>query len=418
MNSIGAVVMTCREICLLLSLETGQVGLVPPLKTGDKANLTDRKLFTARPHTKCATYLQFLQDVSAEYLEEVPLAECDAMWFQQDGAPPYFATAVRRHVDMHFPYRHIKSMAYATQLETRDELMCVATCFSAVPPCGHGVVNRDIEQTHCSHVFILISSVKVRVCNWGVLPLHLQLILSLMPCVSRGSNDGDNGEGFATKYVRLHGRDSRLFHELRPQKSLPHHDTLQNKSDNPSTAIWRADTNYLVSTWTIEDEPVSLLASHKGEPGSIPDLVLPFSHVGIVPDDAVSRRVFSGISRCPHPLILAPPHTELNQPHRLSRPRWNCSSIRLEWGGKNILRKKTIPSAAGWDRTRTTSQMHPVTRMIEKDAKVTSSATSVSVQEQFRITNNIKINKKTSQLCRIQDHGTKEEATYKPEESK
>ncbi|KAJ8878656.1 hypothetical protein PR048_019239 [Dryococelus australis] len=38
------------------------------------------------------------------------------------------------------------------------------------------------------------------------------------------------------------------------------------------------------------------------DPGSIPCRVAPgFSHVGIVPDDAVSRRVFTGISRFPPP---------------------------------------------------------------------------------------------------------------------
>ncbi|KAJ8869008.1 hypothetical protein PR048_030554, partial [Dryococelus australis] len=41
----------------------------------------------------------------------------------------------------------------------------------------------------------------------------------------------------------------------------------------------------------------SLLASHRGEPGSIPGRATSgFSHVRIVPDDAAGRRVFSGIS--------------------------------------------------------------------------------------------------------------------------
>ncbi|KAJ8870619.1 hypothetical protein PR048_029642 [Dryococelus australis] len=45
---------------------------------------------------------------------------------------------------------------------------------------------------------------------------------------------------------------------------------------------------------------VILLASHQGEPGSITGLVTPgFSEVGIVPDNAAGRRVFSGISRFP-----------------------------------------------------------------------------------------------------------------------
>ncbi|KAJ8896589.1 hypothetical protein PR048_001933 [Dryococelus australis] len=42
---------------------------------------------------------------------------------------------------------------------------------------------------------------------------------------------------------------------------------------------------------------------------------------GIVPDDATSRRVFSGISRLPLPFIPALLHAHLNHPNRLSRPR-------------------------------------------------------------------------------------------------
>ncbi|KAJ8877836.1 hypothetical protein PR048_022295 [Dryococelus australis] len=47
---------------------------------------------------------------------------------------------------------------------------------------------------------------------------------------------------------------------------------------------------------------VSVLASHQGKPSSIPGRVTPgFSHVGIVPEEAVGRRVYSGISRFPYP---------------------------------------------------------------------------------------------------------------------
>ncbi|KAJ8867791.1 hypothetical protein PR048_031596 [Dryococelus australis] len=66
---------------------------------------------------------------------------------------------------------------------------------------------------------------------------------------------------------------------------------------------------------------VSMLASHQGEPGSIPDRVTGFSQVGFVPDDEVGRRVFSGISCFPHPFIPVLLHTHLNCPHRLSGPR-------------------------------------------------------------------------------------------------
>ncbi|KAJ8883173.1 hypothetical protein PR048_015013 [Dryococelus australis] len=55
-----------------------------------------------------------------------------------------------------------------------------------------------------------------------------------------------------------------------------------------------------------------LLASHLGEPGSIPGGVSPgFYYVGIKPDDADGRRAFLGIYRFPHPFIPALLHTYL-----------------------------------------------------------------------------------------------------------
>ncbi|KAJ8874624.1 hypothetical protein PR048_025490 [Dryococelus australis] len=48
---------------------------------------------------------EFLQDVLPEYLEGVPLDAREEMMLQQDGAPPHFAIAVRRRLDMHFPSR-------------------------------------------------------------------------------------------------------------------------------------------------------------------------------------------------------------------------------------------------------------------------------------------------------------------------
>ncbi|KAJ8866088.1 hypothetical protein PR048_033612, partial [Dryococelus australis] len=46
----------------------------------------------------------------------------------------------------------------------------------------------------------------------------------------------------------------------------------------------------------------STLASHQGEPGSIPGRATGFSQVGIAPDDTAGRRVYSGIPRFPPPL--------------------------------------------------------------------------------------------------------------------
>ncbi|KAJ8890989.1 hypothetical protein PR048_010498 [Dryococelus australis] len=71
---------------------------------------------------------------------------------------------------------------------------------------------------------------------------------------------------------------------------------------------------------------VRLISSDLGETGPIPDGVAPgFSQVGIVPDDAVGRRVFSVFSRFPRPCIPVPLHIRLAlpslHPYGLSRPR-------------------------------------------------------------------------------------------------
>ncbi|KAJ8888268.1 hypothetical protein PR048_007755 [Dryococelus australis] len=52
-------------------------------------------------------------------------------------------------------------------------------------------------------------------------------------------------------------------------------------------------------TAVISRRSISTLASYQGEPGSIPGRITGFSQVGIVPDDAVGRRVSSGMSRFP-----------------------------------------------------------------------------------------------------------------------
>ncbi|KAJ8869234.1 hypothetical protein PR048_030806 [Dryococelus australis] len=58
-----------------------------------------------------------------------------------------------------------------------------------------------------------------------------------------------------------------------------------------------------------------LLTSYRGEPGTISKEIAPgFSNVGIVQDDAAGRRVFSGVSRFPHPCNLALFHAHLASP--------------------------------------------------------------------------------------------------------
>ncbi|KAJ8886198.1 hypothetical protein PR048_012407 [Dryococelus australis] len=65
------------------------------------------------------------------------------------------------------------------------------------------------------------------------------------------------------------------------------------------------ETEDILSVWGRGVMVDRLLVSHQGEPGSIPGgVALGFSHVGIVPEDAASRRAFSGISHFPRPFIL------------------------------------------------------------------------------------------------------------------
>ncbi|KAJ8893480.1 hypothetical protein PR048_006078 [Dryococelus australis] len=84
----------------------------------------------------------------------------------------------------------------------------------------------------------------------------------------------------------------------------------------------------------------SLLASHQGEPGSIPGWVTPrFPHVGIEPDDTTGRTIFPGISRFPSPLIPTLIHTHLNHTHQLSIPRSaSFAHFMGSWDSESIYR--------------------------------------------------------------------------------
>ncbi|KAJ8891075.1 hypothetical protein PR048_010584 [Dryococelus australis] len=102
-------------------------------------------------------------------------------------------------------------------------------------------------------------------------------------------------------------------------------------ADRPKGEMFRienrksVDKRYLPETLKTDSDAVSLLASHQGEPGSIPGRVTPgFSRMGIVLDDAVGRGFFSRGSPVSPPFRSgAAPY--LSHLHRLSRPRfiWN-----------------------------------------------------------------------------------------------
>ncbi|KAJ8896616.1 hypothetical protein PR048_001960 [Dryococelus australis] len=52
-----------------------------------------------------------------------------------------------------------------------------------------------------------------------------------------------------------------------------------------------------------------------------------FSHVGIVPNDAIGRRILSGISRFPRPFIPALLHVHLKSPSSVINSRQNLSTL-------------------------------------------------------------------------------------------
>ncbi|KAJ8870065.1 hypothetical protein PR048_029076 [Dryococelus australis] len=83
------------------------------------------------------------------------------------------------------------------------------------------------------------------------------------------------------------------------------------------------------------------LAFHQGKPGSIADRVAPrFLHLGIVPNDAAGRRVFSGISRLPRPCTPALLHTHLaSLSSGLKSPLLRtCDYLRLSESTRDYLR--------------------------------------------------------------------------------
>ncbi|KAJ8891920.1 hypothetical protein PR048_004479 [Dryococelus australis] len=111
--------------------------------------------------------------------------------------------------------------------------------------------------------------------------------------------------------------------------------------------------------WGHGDVVVRLLASHLGGSGSIPGGVAPgFLHVGIVPDDAAGRRVFSGISFIP--AIAFQRYSILISlcPHRLSKTSIlitahipftslpHCLILIPLWGSSGAVARRSPPTTA------------------------------------------------------------------------
>ncbi|KAJ8874037.1 hypothetical protein PR048_024877 [Dryococelus australis] len=82
----------------------------------------------------------------------------------------------------------------------------------------------------------------------------------------------------------------------------------------------RGTHGHVTSPCLLRTHTISLLTSHQGKLGLIPGWVTPgFSHMGIVPDSAAGRQVFSG---APISLALSFQHSILTSKHplQLSRP--------------------------------------------------------------------------------------------------
>ncbi|KAJ8898408.1 hypothetical protein PR048_003768 [Dryococelus australis] len=97
------------------------------------------------------------------------------------------------------------------------------------------------------------------------------------------------------------------------------------------------------------DIVVRLLVSHRGEPDLIPVRAFHgFPRVGIVPDDAAGRRVFSRISLSPHACIPALLHTHLNHSYWLSLLAGSLTLEKLEVI-ETGLRARDSKRAAKWE---------------------------------------------------------------------
>ncbi|KAJ8887757.1 hypothetical protein PR048_013975 [Dryococelus australis] len=122
----------------------------------------------------------------------------------------------------------------------------------------------------------------------------------------RKSGSGPVGDLYILAYVL-----KDLTNEIKQRQFSDFARSLQSSSCVPHDALPAVIAGNFTS-WGCGGVAVRLLASHEGEPGSIPGRVTPgFPQVGILPDDAVGWWVFSGISRFPHPCILALLHFHL-----------------------------------------------------------------------------------------------------------
>ncbi|KAJ8874454.1 hypothetical protein PR048_025303 [Dryococelus australis] len=108
---------------------------------------------------------------------------------------------------------------------------------------------------------------------------------------------------------------------------------------------------------------IILLASHEGEPGSIPGRVTPgFSQLGIMLDDAAGRRVFSGIFRFPCPFIPVLLHPHLASPSSALK----TSMLRAAKSLHSLSHARLPPRRTGFNSRRVTGFLQ--VRIVPDDA--------------------------------------------------
>ncbi|GBM52204.1 hypothetical protein AVEN_170990-1 [Araneus ventricosus] len=88
------------------------------------------------------TYLVFLNDVLTEFLDDIPLAAIQGLWFQHDGAPAHFCAPVRDWLGMEYPGRWIGRGGPVLWLPRSPDLTPL-DFFGMGPSQGTGVSRRS-----------------------------------------------------------------------------------------------------------------------------------------------------------------------------------------------------------------------------------------------------------------------------------
>ncbi|KAJ8881426.1 hypothetical protein PR048_017907 [Dryococelus australis] len=261
-------------------------------------------------------------------------------------------SSIRQHSSRH---PSMEVLVYGVEAETRksqarhrlhlinvEKIGCCHSIIYYLHASERRGLHNTAEKAHC------INTVSRHVRKNITCPSHAEVELSTAGCVKPV-----NGEESSEQVKRCHHRSALVeWESWRGTRNMTLNPTLLRSADvyrvletgyirrranahlnSPSRSsraavgigrrIWMKSqarpADLFISTLRgRSDRSFNTLASHQGDPGSIPDWVIPgFSHVRIVPDDAIGRLVFSGISRFPHTFIPALLHTHLNRSYRL-----------------------------------------------------------------------------------------------------